>query len=298
MKKLFLSLMLLIIFSMGLQAQEVLIVSKKGLPVLPEKGDYALGIDATPLFNFAGNFIKINSGGNFNDPAAFNFMNANNTIFAKYFAEEDMAYRARVRIGHHSQIFKNYVINDNYDGDPADYNPAEDDVSDRLKQSYTSLMLGGGIEWRKGNGRVQGFYGGEAMISYANGNLFNPNEKYTYGNEFLDDNQTPTTTDDFTTGSTSNPGMRTLSVKQGGIFGLGLRAFVGVEYFFAPKLSLGGEFGWGFHYTAQSKTKITLESWNATDEQVEETEVYEANGSEFELDTDNLGGQIYLMFHF
>ena len=59
MKKTFLSILALIGMVAILNAQDV--KNKNGFAYLPEAGEYALGIDATPVFNFFGNFIKINS---------------------------------------------------------------------------------------------------------------------------------------------------------------------------------------------------------------------------------------------
>lgn len=298
MKKLSILFVMAVLFSFVSQAQDEPLKSKKGTPILPQKGDIALGIDASPLIDLAGNLIKINSGGTFNDPASFNFLNGNNTLYGKYFASKNTAYRAKVRIGYHSDKFKNYVVDDSYDGDPADYDPATDDVKDSKKESYTMVMLGGGIEKRRGHGRIQGFYGAEALITIANGTASSPNEKYNYGNPFTEDTPSPTTTTDFNNGNASNVSNRMLSLKQGMRFGLGARAFAGVEYFFAPKMAVGGEFGWGFNFMTQGDTKTETERWNSADTQTETIESVNANGNEFDVDTDNFGGQIYLLFHF
>jgi hypothetical protein len=42
--------------------------------------------------------------------------------------------------------------------------------------------------------------------------------------------------------------------------GFGLRTFFGVEYFIAPKLSIGGEFGWGLGFTINTQSSTTSES--------------------------------------
>jgi hypothetical protein len=40
--------------------------------------------------------------------------------------------------------------------------------------------------------------------------------------------------------------------------GIGLRGFIGVEYFIIPKISVGAEYGWGFAMMS-SKTSVTTE---------------------------------------
>lgn len=274
------------------------LLSKRGHHILPQAGDFALGIDAGPILTFAGELVQINSGGPFADPSSFDFAGPGQAIYGKYFARDDFAYRFRVRIGYNSNTLRNRVADDSYDGDAADYIPAEDDVVDKRVQSFTNIRLSGGAEWRRGYGRLQGFYGGEGALLIQNGTAFNPNERYVYGNEYNEDNTTPTTTD-FVTGDPSPMAQRTTSVRQGLGFGLGLRAFVGVEYFFAPKISIGGEFGWGLNFMGQTNTVETTEGWDATEDELVEVEVVEANPRNFDLDTDNnFGGMLFLLFHF
>ena len=52
----------------GAFAQDL--TSKKGEPILPEAGDWAIGIDATPFLNYAGNFFGKTTN---NNAPTFNF---------------------------------------------------------------------------------------------------------------------------------------------------------------------------------------------------------------------------------
>jgi hypothetical protein len=292
MKKISFSLLaFLLAFSLFAQQEEAEEPAAKDTKViLPEAGDIAIGVDATPFVNLVGNLVKINSGAAFNDPSSFSFMTNDNSIWLKYYRTKNTAYRAKIRIAHNSDVEKLYVTDDaKMEDAPADYEPAEDDVIDKRAESYTSITLGLGIEKRRGQNRLQGFYGAEGMLSYAKGSVASPNVKYKYSNDMDDDGATS-----YNMGSVTS---RTLKVSQGGTFGIGARGFLGVEYFFAPKISVGGEFGWGFMYEMTGDTKTTIESYNAADDVVEETEAKTANGSEFDIDTDNMNGQIYLLFH-
>lgn len=268
MKKITLLIMAFVLLAGFTKAQEEELTSKNGVPILPAQGDFAIGIDATPLIDLAGNLIKINSGSTFNDPSSFGFVNNTNTLYGKYYTSSNTAFRGKIRIGYHNETQKNYVYNDSYDGDPGDYDPANDDVLDKKTTSYTMIMIGGGIEKRRGYGRVQAFYGGEGLITIRNGTPLNPNESYEYGNDISKDNTAATTTQNFNTGNTSQVSTRTLENSQGGIFGIGARAFIGVEYFIAPKLAVGGEFGWGFNYEMQNKSTTETETWNSADDEV------------------------------
>jgi hypothetical protein len=64
---------------------------------------------------------------------------------------------------------------------------------------------------------------------------------------------------------------------------IGIRGFAGIEYFFQPKMSIGGEVGLGI--------KKNLDG---------EQSIYEqkVTNKGFEINTDILNGQISLIFHF
>jgi hypothetical protein len=89
-----------------------------------------------------------------------------------------------------------------------------------------------------------------------------------------------------------------VSDKGGKTIGVGARAFAGVEYFFTPKIALGGEFGWGINFAATGKGVQESEEWSFADSNVKKTTTETGGGSVFDMDTDNFGGSIYLMFHF
>ena len=58
MKKIITILMLVLSVSVFVNAQEL--TSKNGVPILPEKGEWALGIDAVPFFYYFGNMFNGN----------------------------------------------------------------------------------------------------------------------------------------------------------------------------------------------------------------------------------------------
>ncbi len=270
--------------------------SKTGVPILPEAGDYAIGIDATPIFNFFGNFVKINSGAAFADPAAWNFENTsgatNNAIIGKYFTDAETAYRVTFRLGKTSVTTKNYVIQDGQT--TPDPNIV---VEDKQKVSSHNYIIGAGLEKHRGKGRLVGIYGAEFQFMMTGGKT-----KTEYGNAISSTNTTPTTTD-FTTltaGALPNNTQRNTEVKTGSGLGFGIRGFVGVEYFFAPKISVGGEFGWGLGFTKVGEGETTGEMWDtstATPTLKVSTSKTAGSGTST-IDTDNLGGCINLIFHF
>ncbi len=259
--------------------------SKKGETILPEAGDYAIGFNAAPFLNYVGNMFS--QAGN-TAPTA-NFATPDFSIIGKYFVDAQTAYRGRVRLGFGSS--KNSVLTDTSlvanggVGKPEDQGNYIEDV---MKTSYKQITLGAGLEKRKGNTRIQGYYGGELLISFGGTSSTN-----SYGLEMNDK-----------TIQYSNVGTsRVLSVSGGNTFGLGVRGFIGAEIFVFPKLSIAAEYGWGLMMATTGETVTKTENWQfasstATEPSLVETEVKTGGGSTFGIDTDNNGGQLNIIFHF
>ncbi|MBL7900410.1 MAG: hypothetical protein JNK73_00290 [Bacteroidia bacterium] len=290
-----LTLLALVLGMSGAFAQDL--TSKKGEPFLPEAGDWGLGIDANPFLEYAGNFF----GKTTTNPApTFNFLTPFQ-ITGRYFKDATTAYRGSLRIGFGTITERNMVTDRlaAYTNTTNTFptNPAE--VENVWKSSGTNIGISGGLEMRRGKTRLQGYYGGELGISFST-----TSDKFEYGNAL---NTSTTTlvdvdpTDDafsgsgniipnLSVGNAPAADARVITRKNGSTFGIGLRGFVGVEYFLFPKISLGGEFGWGFMLISTGKTKTTVESMttNASGNLVTgETELEGAKSGEWSLDTDN-----------
>ncbi len=266
------------------------LTSKKGVPILPEAGEYGLGINATPFFSYAGNMFN---GSSFNPGPSFNFT-ANNplTIYGKYFIDAHTAYRAKFQIGYTSVTDKNFVTKDAEDVNH------EITVEDKANWNHMMIALGLGIEKRRGKGRVQGIYGAEATIMFGSSK-----ETYEYGNTWNPDFNHHVT--DFGDNLIYENGYlygQKTEVNNGSSFGLDIRGFVGVEYFFAPKISLGGEFGWGILLRSTGEGEVKYEFLDYSTETGEQflsnSTTKTGGGSTFGLGVDNLSGAINLMFYF
>jgi hypothetical protein len=180
----------------------------------------------------------------------------------------------------------------------------QDQVMDKGTFSYAQFALSVGFEKRRGEGRLQGYYGADLFFMYNNGTAANQNFKGEYANAFTSTNTMPTSTNYVATVN----GYRTSNISQGGQFGVGARAFVGAEYFIAPKISIGGELGWGLAYAIGFDGSQTDEEWNNVSLSVESTTVKTANNNGFIVGSDGasntfngwtgLGGNINLIFHF
>lgn len=245
------------------------LTSKKGETILPEAGDWAISINATPLLGYVQGIFGSNGNAADNSWA---FLNGNNTITGKYFVADDMAYRGGINIGFNSTTEKAYT---------ADYLSTTGElVVDEKKTSSSVIMLTGGMEWRKGSTRLQGFYGGEVGIGFGGGS----NIDYTYGNERWDAAGTagPASQNHAVDGATD-----VININQKGGIMFGLRGFIGAEYFVLPKLAIGGEFGWGLGLSTTGEGTSTVMRPNTDGDIVEETDQTVAGGSNFVLGTTN-----------
>lgn len=314
------------------------LTSKKGEPFLPEAGDWSIGVDATPFLNYAGNFFGKTG---FNAAPTWNNYSLNQSITGKYFKDANTAYRATIRLGMDNHKQKATVTEH---AAPATITAAMAEATapkfDIGRVSNRNVVLGIGLEKRRGKTRLQGFYGGELFVWGGS-----TKEKYKYANKLTQVAEDGTTafqenidandgayTHDFAgdfaaygassnisgavTGYTNVDAARVLKRKTNGQIGVGVRAFIGAEYFIAPKISIGGEFGWGIGYALNTKDKSTWDAegtavGGSTQEAKElKAKDYVNGGGHFLIDTDrnasNAGaynllggtGTIRLNFHF
>ena len=91
------NILLLFACTMVYSASAQQILSKKGYPILPEKGEWSVGFDAVPFLQYAGNLFN---GNNKNDaPEASYKKNNPYTFSGLYVKDENTAYRAKIRLG-------------------------------------------------------------------------------------------------------------------------------------------------------------------------------------------------------
>jgi hypothetical protein len=260
--------------------------SKRGVYLLPQAGDFALGIDATPFLGYLGNFFSRSNH-------APDFNGLDQMIYGKYFLEDDRALRLRLGLSVFNSANKGVVPNDfELANNPLNANAS---VVDIHKRSSTEVTLGLGYEIRRGKGRVQGYYGGEVLLGFESGKNL-----YEYANPFTNVNQVPSSYD--FNGNTwwSHSYSRATEEKYGNRFSAGLLGLVGVEYFFAPQMSIGGELGLGFLYSIQGQSERTFESWNSSADkvQIQSDRWDDWNAQSAGAYTHSYGGRIFLMFHF
>ena len=253
----------LILASTSLWAQDP-IKNKHGVVLTPEAGEFALNIDAVPFLKYGGSLFNDES----NAPYASFGSNYPLTFTGLYMKKNNFAYRAKLKLGFGVQKYDSLVAR------IGSTNPNET-VANETKLSTSNITIGAGIQKWRGKTRIQAYYGGEVLF-----NIGTEKTSYSYGNPLSSENQAT----------------RLKSEKPGNTFGFTIRGFVGIEYFFAPKVSLGAEFGWGpgFFSTGQGETQS--ESWNGSGSEVKITNT--GKSSEFSMDNDNSSGAINLSFYF
>ncbi len=267
-------------------AQELL--SKKGTPILPEPKDWSIGFDASPLLKYVGNF--------------FNHSDNNNTLMAYqdslmivglYVKNANTAYRARVRLSFASQKWTAQV---------ADQLSNSLTVNDERNYSQFGITLGLGMQKSRGKGRLRGNYGFEGLLGF-----FTSKNSYTYGNVIDENYHTPKSTNwvvDYPDPSNPSPAnidssvglVRKTAIDNGSVFGIGVRGFIGAEYFFAPKISLSAEYGWSILYQMNGAGEETSEQWDGL--ATTSTTAQTVKKFSFGSDIDNGGGMIVLHVYF
>jgi hypothetical protein len=134
------------------QVKDSVLLNKKGMRILPEKGDIAIGIDAVPFLNL------FNSKGSV---AGFNFVNGIPSISLKYFNTDHSALRMKFLIG----------FNSVKDGD--------ENLSHYSQDNTNAIGINFGYEKRLGKSRVQGIIGVEGGIAYGKSKSTATNETVT-----------------------------------------------------------------------------------------------------------------------
>jgi len=247
------------------------LTSKKGELFLPEAGEYSLGIDAAPLLDYFGNFFGKSDANNapvFQPNDEIQGVPGGFMIYGKMMKNANTAYRLKARIGLNNTNDRSFVMNI---ADPALT------VEDEFKTKELGVALGIGLEKRRGSTRLQGIYGGELMLGFGTSS-----SDSIFGNNI----------DDYGAGAT-----RQIGQKNGSTFMVGLNGFVGIEYFFAPKISVGGEYTWGVSFSNRGDGEVTNEFYDGS---IITTQTSKSGGNDtFSLDTGvNGSASLKLLFYF
>ena len=273
---------------------------------LPEAGDVTIGVNAVPFLNYLGNMFgkmndnKINPKKIGGVPAVPGLDNPTMSIFGKYFLTDQTALRLNVGIGINSITQSGYVTDDAAAvNDPL----SVAEVEDTYKYRNSGMSIAVGYEWRRGSKRLQGFWGGQAILAYSNSKHF-----FGYGNTITEINQDPSQYDDFNNWdfSVTQPTLenignnsRLLMQSDGRSWTYGLGGFVGVEYYIAPKISIGCEMSLNLLWTTGGKKYQKSERFNPDFNRVEENTRWTGKSdSGFRFGTENIGTSLFVAFSF
>lgn len=210
--------------------------SKNGTPILPEANDWSIGFDANPLLNYVGNMFNNST----NNSLWMNYPSNNSmVIVGKMVKDETTAYRGKLAINFGSST--QTASTAGFTSFDSLFTPSE------TKNSSMNITLGAGIQKWRGKGRLKGYYGAEAMIGFGKDTL---STEFSY--------LKPLTT------ANGAGASQTLELNSGSVFGFGVNGFVGVEYFFAPKMSLSAEYTWGIAISSVGESEMVTSQVDAT----------------------------------
>ena len=298
MKKILsIAIVLVVAVSASAQSNEQ-IQNKNGKDLMPVAGEFAVGIGLTysnvpqwigNMFGYTGSNNAILGASSYvNNP---NFAGTGASIWGKYMVSDNNALRVSVA-NFGSDVTTNYKVYDDRANDP------DSTVVDSRRLNSSTTYLSAGWEFRRGKSRLRGVYGGEAVLSWQNSH-----QHYNYGNDLGLSNLTPTQAGAMPNWDPTYG--RMVQVRNGAGFGAGIRAFVGVEFFFAPKMSVGTEFGWGVGGSWTKHGTTVDETWDpaatasdGTTGAVVTHQTQQFNQNNFRIDTDNFNGALYFLFWF
>ena len=175
----------------------------------------------------------------------------------------------------------------------------------KLTDSYITRESGGSfsaaIEYRVGKRRVQGVFSAGLMYAFSYDRT-----KYTYGNAITEINQNPSTAfpllsavdpNSVPDGFSSMRYLSKFSDSPSNYAGLILSA--GIEWFVAPKVSIGGEVNISALYNWTKATYYTGEGFNTISNAVETwTELESPSSHGFSFGTGNIGSNLSVTFYF
>lgn len=298
MKKLLSTIFVSCLLATATMAQDVTgtAVSKK---YIPEEGDFGISVGLNPILKYVGNAFNNSTDNNLESLGGEPFAKYQKTfsdrglmpdvsIMGKYMFTDEWGLRANIGLNLGAIYDREYVQDDKA---VALNGLSEDKVIDQSKttRNGVSIMLGG--EYRKGEKRVQGVFGMGLLFAMQNNRT-----TYSYGNEMTTVNQNPSTS---SVGSVSGNKRTLMTNGEGADVYAGLTGSAGIEYFIAPKISLGAEVNLSAYYIFKSQRRSVTEEYNPITEIIEEkTERTKPRSREFHLGTECIGGSLTLNFYF
>lgn len=271
----------------------------------PKTGDYAISVSAIPVTQYIGQFFN-GAGANVYDEFGgqayiggdiktmpFRKVAPLMSVSGKYFLDKETAVRVNLGLIYQRSFTKSYSQDD------AEHaiNPfSEKKVIDTYMSKNTGLSLMAGIEKRAGKERLQGIYGAGLLVAATTAT-----DKYTYGNAITDINQAPSESNGGTVAALNGFAYNRLlkDYNLGATWHAGIVTFVGVEYFFMPKMSIGGEVNFTALASFDKAQYQELEGFSTVDVARREwTELVSPSSNQITIGTGNIGANVTLNFYF
>lgn len=248
---------------------------------LPKAGNFAIGADATPIFDYIGNMFNNSVG---------NTLNLSNPmIYFKCYLTDMSAIRAVLGVNGSLTKEENYVRDDAaWYANPLSNAQAVDVKTTNLNDYFLSFA----VQKFVGKNRLRGFFGYQLLGEYAS-----TKSVYAYGNPMTGLNPIPSSF--YSSGLTERP----LEAVTAQAFKVGVGGIAGFEYFVLPRLCVGGEVSLNLIYTQALQTYSKSEKM-VSDKLVTVDKANSPGGNQFSLETVSFSpGHVqhlgfYVMFHF
>lgn len=267
---------------------------------LPKRGDMAIGVDVIPLLKYVGNAFNGNLNNSLDHLGGSPFTKGSTyfdtdlmpdvSITGKYMLTDRWGLRANVGLIIKRQLNTGYVVDDL--ALLADLLSEKKNIDRSLvRKGGMSLMLGG--EYRKGERKVQGVFSMGMLLAFQRNKA-----TYDWGNKMTVNNQQPTIANEI--GVYDPNGYRPLKVlpARATVYA-GLTGSAGVEWFVAPKISIGAEVNLSAYYVVQAKQYLKSEGYNPSLGAIEKrTDLIKPANRTFVLGTESLGGSLNMTFFF
>ena len=244
--------------------------------ILPAQGDIAIGFDTSPTLSYFANLVS--DAGNGGTGLGAYPMGFEQMLSAKYFFSDTIAIRGRLGLTYDSTTTGSYYDNPVTLADPDNEDGEAPEIVDTSTETDIRILVGGGVEMRRGYRRLQGYFGGEALLGAMASSTSNK-----YGWQFSEDAQEWGVIGDGTE--------RVLTESSGLSLVVGVRGFAGIEYFIVRKISIAAEYGIAASVMTDPRGTQTVERWEVDDDgdgsRVQETNQGSSAGSHLRFDEDN-----------
>lgn len=266
---------------------------------LPREGDFGLTVSANPFTSFVGNLFNNSTSNELNSFGGSAYFSPILSISGKYLLTDHLAVRANLGWSYNSARTRYYTQDDA----ALLVNPfSQKQVIDEHIVRRAGGSFSVAAEYRIGNRRVQGIVGGGLVYAFSTNK-----ERFVYGNGMTEINQNPSSTGmaaqvdyrPYETAPAFSSQRYLTSFSSKPTHHFGPYAFVGVEWFICPWISLGGEVNVSAAWNWTGATYYESEGFNTISGKVENwTQMRSPSSSGFNFGTGNFGANITVSFYF